>query len=423
MPHKFYLAMALLFFSMQSVADCPDVTTYCYSYLVDTTSPMPHTSMRIKSGSKWHWQTMSCKPIADKSTLIKACHRRYPSTHSVIYPHGSFKLYPSYYAHREKQNLLPSSDWMGQLAVSIPAFANAPIKEIILPGTHDSATYNITTDSPYSPDESNTSKILKLLGNTKFIHGIYARWSKTQVLNINQQLNHGIRYLDIRLCGKNGIAYSCHAKYADKFSNIIKQIKSFIDKSGHEHEIILLDINHLYNMSFDTHERTIDAMNKAFGDKIASRDSFDVHTSLKTFWQHNKQVIIFYNDYPSINRHTQLWTPGSILSIWPNKQKASELKKVLYRNLTRKRDRQFYVVQTQLTADESLIKKSIIDPFLPKSVHAYALSYKQSLYDFLYSHKALVKKYGNIISEDWSFGNGLTHLAILLNREKFELKS
>lgn len=72
------------------------------------------------------------------------------------------------------------------------------IYEINLPGTHDSTT-------AYS--KNSTENYVKLFGIPVFDSGKYA---KTQSLTLPEQLNAGVRYLDLRFCAKQGELLLCH---------------------------------------------------------------------------------------------------------------------------------------------------------------------------------------------------------------------
>lgn len=70
--------------------------------------------------------------------------------------------------------------------------------EINLPGTHDSATAYC---------KNSTDNYVRLFGRPVFNAGEYA---KTQSLTLPEQLNAGVRYLDLRLSAKQGELLLCH---------------------------------------------------------------------------------------------------------------------------------------------------------------------------------------------------------------------
>ncbi|MBQ6066092.1 MAG: hypothetical protein IJK89_04650 [Clostridia bacterium] len=70
--------------------------------------------------------------------------------------------------------------------------------EINLPGTHDSATAYC---------KNSTGNEVMLFGRSVFKSGEYA---KTQSLTLAEQLNAGVRYLDLRFSAKQGELFLCH---------------------------------------------------------------------------------------------------------------------------------------------------------------------------------------------------------------------
>ncbi|MBQ6264634.1 MAG: hypothetical protein IJK60_04215 [Clostridia bacterium] len=72
------------------------------------------------------------------------------------------------------------------------------IYEINLPGTHDSTTAN---------SKNSTDNRVELFGVPVFNSGKYA---KTQSLTLPEQLNAGVRYLDLRFSAKQGELHLCH---------------------------------------------------------------------------------------------------------------------------------------------------------------------------------------------------------------------
>ena len=84
--------------------------------------------------------------------------------------------------------------------------------EINLPGTHDSATAYC---------KNTTDNYVQLLGRPVFNSGEYAR---TQSLTLSEQLNAGVRYLDLRFAPKEGTLLLCHGNI-EKVAAVNKVIK------------------------------------------------------------------------------------------------------------------------------------------------------------------------------------------------------
>ena len=89
---------------------------------------------------------------------------------------------------------------------------NRYIYEINLPGTHDSTTAN---------SKNSTDNYVKIFGIPVFYSGKYA---KTQSLTLPQQLDAGVRYLDLRFSAKQGKLLLCHGNN-EKAAPVNKAVK------------------------------------------------------------------------------------------------------------------------------------------------------------------------------------------------------
>ncbi len=87
------------------------------------------------------------------------------------------------------------------------------IYEINLPGTHDSTT---------AFSKNSTGNSVSLFGIPVFDSGKYA---KTQSYTLTEQLNSGVRYLDLRFSAEGGKLLLCHGN-ADKAAPVNKAIKA-----------------------------------------------------------------------------------------------------------------------------------------------------------------------------------------------------
>lgn len=145
---------------------------------------------------------------------------------------------------------------------------------------------------------------------------VLKQWSVTQNLTFKQQLEHGIRYFDLRVASrkdKDGIHF-LHSLYGPSVADSLEEIKSFLD--CHSREIILLDFNHFYEMNESHHKKLIDLLIDKFESKICPHLDMD-SVSLSMMWESGLQVIIFYqNEF--IKDNMMFWPASSIKAPWPN---------------------------------------------------------------------------------------------------------
>lgn len=266
---------------------------------------------------------------------------------------------------------VPLSSWMTHYGQLFPEVATIPLKNLILPGTHDSATSTITASSKFAREQDPPHELnwLRYLGVGFIVSGIAAKWSKAQGKSLGEQLNLGIRYFDMRVVYRESDRsfYSVHGLYGDHLDTILKEVQDFLAKNPKE--VILLDFNHLHNMQpapkRDLNGRLIQKIKSYFGNKMASRKRFGPSSTLQDFWDAGKQVIVFYyndkgdkKDNTRAQRDSLLWGSENITSPWPNKQTVEDLKKALERTMSaeaRFQGDRFFVLQNILTPDGGII--------------------------------------------------------------------
>ena len=104
------------------------------------------------------------------------------------------------------------------------------IAEMTLPGTHNSGTY-------------------------RPVFTVGAPWIRTQELSLAQQLNSGVRCLDLRI-GQNhpGDYILCHDKWRTSYSlsQAMKEVTQFIDSSTKE--IVVLDFHRFVNFGHESYD-------------------------------------------------------------------------------------------------------------------------------------------------------------------------
>lgn len=219
--------------------------------------------------------------------------------------------------------------WMGQLGKHI---ANVPICQVGMPGTHDSGTYKFDKDMGASPDNDLTSTIQGTLGQGSLfgaitdviLQQIFTRLCQCQEKSFMEQLQAGIRYLDIRVVRheESGTFWTCHGVYCVNMVEVMKEISDFLD--ANPKEVVILDFNHLYEFKEESHHRALlDMVYEALGSKTADRGDNDSNIGPKfpmsAFWEQKVQAIVFYQRFDQIQEiyKGKAWPMGMIHSKWP----------------------------------------------------------------------------------------------------------
>jgi hypothetical protein len=153
--------------------------------------------------------------------------------------------YPNY-----PPTLLPS--WMSRL-FHLGLLGNATLLDLCLPGTHDSLSYDLslTVSTEGLDGLHRLSDLLHALsgGSIKVLPGeleeFFRLQAKTQQLTLSQQLDNGIRFLDLRIMMERGSSSSNNSWYSIHFMqsnhevfHYLQELRQWLDQ--HEHEIVVM---------------------------------------------------------------------------------------------------------------------------------------------------------------------------------------
>ncbi|KAF8315862.1 PLC-like phosphodiesterase [Clavulina sp. PMI_390] len=299
---------------------------------------------------------------------------------------------------------IPHGPWMGALAHVI---GSKKLREVAIPGTHDSGTYAITSGSEVGRDSPDWMRAIDKLGLPgEVLRAVMANWAVSQPVNFVEQLESGIRYLDLRV-QSNPLAF-VHGLVSAPVQELVEQLRDYLNTAGNEKEVVLLDFNHFYGMSASDHEELVGMLRSYLGDKLVpASTSWDV--TMNELWSTSHRVIVFYDDSHSVNKNDFLWSQGAISSPWPNVQSADDLKARLDRELPNT-DRGFFVLQGVVTPDGDMIAagigKEVLSwfwPFTkkgPESLQAVASMVTPQLIGWLFNWQSQ-RPNMNVVICDW----------------------
>ncbi|XP_038199047.1 PI-PLC X domain-containing protein 1 isoform X2 [Arvicola amphibius] len=176
-----------------------------------------------------------------------------------------------------------------------------------------------------SPISGSESRLLHLLGQVApcIMGPMVLRWSVTQTLDVKQQLDAGVRYLDLRIAHmQGGSEKNLHFEHMIYTTALVEDTLTEISEwlESHPHEVIILACRNFEGMTGDLHEYLIDCIKNIFGDSLCPRG--DIPT-LRQLWAHDQQVIVSYEDETCVGHHAELW-PG-IPYWWGNQVKSQAL--------------------------------------------------------------------------------------------------
>ena len=112
-------------------------------------------------------------------------------------------------------NAYDTADWVSQV---YQQRGDTTLRQMVIPGTHDSATYNFSSSSDLAPDANS------IYGAAK---GVVSDWGKTQSYNIYDMLQMGIRHFDLRILKHEGQFVNVHGLVGMTMPDVLAQVRQF----------------------------------------------------------------------------------------------------------------------------------------------------------------------------------------------------
>ncbi|NP_001279563.1 PI-PLC X domain-containing protein 1-like [Callorhinchus milii] len=214
-------------------------------------------------------------------------------------------------------------------------------------GSHDSMTYCLDMNSPIVPSEPSILYYLDYLLPYLTRPEIY-KWCTTQDFDVSQQLEAGIRYLDLRIAHKPKDSaehlYFTHGIYTSiTVQEGLTDIRTWLET--HPKEVVILGCKNFEGMDKRKHRQLIMMMKNKFRSKICPQTSVEFIT-LRNLWASGFQVIISYEDAIAAE-YRELWP--SIPYWWANTYNPEQLIQFLDSHKQAGRPDGFFVAGINLT--------------------------------------------------------------------------
>lgn len=146
--------------------------------------------------------------------------------------------------------LVSRSNWMGELGSDI---SNVPLTELTIPGSHDMGTYTLPGDVQSADYQATACSYVP--------DPVCDSYSRAQSRMATTELNDGIRYFDLRVCGNGPLPanpfphdfatmsvnpVACHGLVGAPLATILAQTRDWV--RAHPSELVILDFNHHFQI-------------------------------------------------------------------------------------------------------------------------------------------------------------------------------
>ncbi|CAF3809350.1 unnamed protein product [Adineta steineri] len=269
-----------------------------------------------------------------------------------------------------------TSIWMEEL---LPYISHLHLFNLTLPGTHDSATFILT--SALSPDPTGNPvfnafiEVAEKLGIP--LQDVITPWAMAQNRSLYEQAQDGMRYFDIRAAynGTNWCSY--HFELGLPIYTHLSPLNSFL--LLHPSEIMVIEISHLASKNLtqtnlnSLRDMVINIFNPILYPRIHDFNATTIGDMITT----NQRVIVTLSDDTTIMNYTQLWYGSSMINSYANSDSLPQMtlynwQQVLqFNSLPSLPTSALYKLSWTLTPQVSTIFDSLL-PHKPKSLKSLA---------------------------------------------------
>ncbi|CAF1288580.1 unnamed protein product [Adineta steineri] len=282
---------------------------------------------------------------------------------------------------RQNHKLLSSASintsiWMEQL---LPYISHLHLFNLTLPGTHDSATFILT--SALSPDPTGNPvfnafiEVAEKLGIP--LQDVITPWAMAQNRSLYEQAQDGMRYFDIRAAYNGTDWCSYHFELGLPIYTHLSALNSFL--LLHPNEIMVIEISHLASKNLtqtnlnSLRDMVINIFNPILYPRIHDFNATTIGDMITT----NQRVIVTLSDDTTIMNYTQLWYGSSMINSYANSDSLPQMtlynwQQVLqFNSLPSLPTSALYKLSWTLTPQVSTIFDSLL-PHKPKSLKSLA---------------------------------------------------
>ncbi|XP_015929566.1 PI-PLC X domain-containing protein 1 [Parasteatoda tepidariorum] len=272
---------------------------------------------------------------------------------------------------------------------------NLSLIDLMLPGSHNTGSH-----SRYNPDEDN----------------VFSRYLYTQEEDVFNQLAYGIRYLDLRVAYFSSrrspeTLWITHSSFRTNLTvkDVIRQVKSFLQATN---EIVIMDF-HRFVTGFksrqagERHRDLISLLEREVGD-IMIPVSFSTRASLETLWLTNKRLYVGYAEKRFRTASPYLFP--AVKHLWGDVDEVDDLWSYLNDTVCENSGVRLTSAMAQLTPTTAGV---LFNSYGGLRKMASLVNRRVTQW---FAENWL--ECANIVSTDFILGNGITELAISVNKNR-----
>ena len=269
-----------------------------------------------------------------------------------------------------------TSIWMEEL---LPKIGHLHLVNLTLPGTHDTASFTLT--SALSPDPTGSAVLDEMVRLAERLgiplQDVITPWALAQSKNLYDQAEDGMRYFDIRAAYNGTDWCSYHFELGLPIYTHLSAFKSFLIL--HPNEILVIEVSHLASVKLTQTNLNYlrDMIVRIFGTLLYPRTSDFSAMTISDMIARNERAVISFSDDRTIVNCTLLWYGSSMINSYANSDSLTQMtaynwQQVLsFNNLSSLPANALYKLSWTLTPQVSTIVDSVL-PGKPKSLRSLA---------------------------------------------------
>jgi hypothetical protein len=261
----------------------------------------------------------------------------------------------------------------------LPYISHLHLSNVTLPGTHDAASFTLT--SALSPDPTGNPvldafvELAEKLGIP--LQDVITPWSESQNRSLYGQAENGMRYFDIRAAYNGTDWCSYHFELGLPIYTHLSALNSFL--LLHPSEIMVIEVSHLASTNLTQKELNTlrDMIINIFDPMLYPRTKDFNATTIGDMIATNQRVIATLSDDATIANYTQLWSGSSMINSYANSDSLAQMTSynwqqvVQFNSLPSLPTSALYKLSWTLTPQVSTIFDSLL-PGKPKSLKSLA---------------------------------------------------
>jgi len=224
------------------------------------------------------------------------------------------------------------------------------LNEVYLAGSHNSAAYTVSFDRNSTFYQSLEEPFYSL----GYFPDIVNNWTQCQNLTVLDQLNSGIRVLDLRISQivGSGALICSHTYYLESLTDILQQVKNFLTSSGGSQEFVI--ITYKPDQAFNNSSEIIyEALVSFFGSLISSLqgphiDTLNSYTLFQLF-QYTARILLI----------DATKTTNGFVNTWYNTQTIGDFVNSFNNDSTTGAPNTVYILDTVITPSSASISNFI----------------------------------------------------------------